>query len=97
MMHIGAEMHKKSLLGVYFEVNAVSALDETPGVTGDAIGGGGEVGVLCVGCGSPLHGVPWYKSYKTDAVEEEAREMVRDQRLKRRNDRAKSAHESREV
>jgi hypothetical protein len=96
MMRIGAEMHEKVPLEVGFEVSAIRVLDETPGVIGDATGGEGEVGVLGIGCGTPLHGARRYKSYKADAVEE-ARQVARDERLNRRNDRAKLAHESREV
>ena len=71
-------------------------VNETPEVVGSVAGCEGEIHILVTDYCFPLNSIWGYKSYKADAVEE-ARQMVRYERLNRANDRTDLARKSREV
>jgi hypothetical protein len=65
MMRVGvATKDERIALKVGFEIQTIEALDDLPGMVGDATGGEGEVGVLGLGASTPLNGVRLYESYR---------------------------------
>jgi hypothetical protein len=68
MMRVGvAARDERIALKVGFKTQTIEALDDLPGMMGDATGGEGEVGVLGLGAPTPLNGVRLYESYKDAA------------------------------
>jgi hypothetical protein len=71
MMRIGiAAKDERIALKVGFKTQEIDALDDLPGMMGDATGGEGEVGVLGLGASTPLNGVRLYESYRYAAKAE---------------------------
>lgn len=71
MMCVGvAAKDERIALKVGFKTQAIDALDDLPGMVGDATGGEGEVGVLGLGASAPLNGVRPYESYRDAAKAE---------------------------
>jgi hypothetical protein len=77
MMRVGAATDERIGLKVGFEAKTIDALDELPGLIGDATGGKGEVGVLGLGASTPLNGVRAYECYRGDADKAEKAEAKR--------------------
>lgn len=77
MMRVGATTHDCIALEVAFETRTIDALDDLPGLVGDATGGEGEVGVLGMGAGAPLNGVRRYRCCKGDEVQATRRAAAR--------------------
>jgi hypothetical protein len=71
MMRVGAAADERIGLKVGFEVKTIDALDDLPGVIGDASGGEGDVGVLGMGALTPLNGTRLYEAYRGDAAKHE--------------------------
>jgi len=77
MMRIGAATRDERIaLKVGFETQTVDALDELPGMVGDATGGEGEVGALGLGALAPLNGVRLYEAYGGEAARAEPQTVV---------------------
>jgi len=57
MMRMGRAADELIGLEVGFYVKPIYTLYEMPGAIGDATGGEGDVGALCMGASTPLNGV----------------------------------------